>query len=73
MISAPKWSSEPREKEALRRNAISRQLNDAVNKAVASAEIAYDFNAGSYTAQVLSDVLIIRKVLKRLGLVEAAE
>lgn len=52
-------------------NAIRRQLAEAVNKAVASAQTAYAFSPGSYTAQALSDALAIREMLWRLGEVAA--
>jgi len=46
--------------------AIRRQFADAVNKAVASARRAYQFNAGSYTAEALSDALTVQEKLKWL-------
>jgi hypothetical protein len=60
--------------EPFHRNTVKRRFAEAVNKAVASAEVAYKFNAGSYTAQALSDVLAIRTMLKWLhDLGEAAK
>jgi hypothetical protein len=54
----------PRQFEPFHRNTVNRRLTEAVNKAVASAELAFNFNAGSYTAQALSDVLAIQKLLE---------
>jgi hypothetical protein len=63
----------PYEIDPIRLNVIRRQLTEALNKAVTSAQSAYEFNAGSFTAEALSDVHTIRKMLKRFGLGEAAE
>jgi hypothetical protein len=49
--------------EPFREPAIRRRLAEMVGKAVASAEIAYSFAPGSYTAQALSDLQDIRKLL----------
>jgi hypothetical protein len=47
-------------------NAIRRQFSEAVNKAVASAQTAYAFNPGSYTARALSDAVTVREKLRWL-------
>jgi hypothetical protein len=60
---ATKRASQVLETEPFRRKAIDRRLVAAVNKAVESAQVAYSFNPGSYTAQVLSDVVAIRTIL----------
>jgi hypothetical protein len=49
------------------RNAIDRRLAEAVNKAVESAQVAYSFNPGSYTAQALSDVLAVQTLCRWLA------
>jgi hypothetical protein len=65
--TATERRSEPiQEFEPFHRNTVKRRFVEAVNKAVASAEVAYDFNAGSYTARALSDVLAIQTMLKWL-------
>ena len=46
---------------------IRRQLAEAVEKAVASAQTAYRFDPGSYTAQALSDALAVRERLQWLA------
>jgi hypothetical protein len=48
-------------------NAIRRQFAEAVNKAVASARRAYQLDAGSYTAEALSDALTVQQKLKWLN------
>jgi hypothetical protein len=51
------------EVEPLRRIAVNRRFAEAVDKAVASARVAYDFNPGSYTACALSHVVAIQTML----------
>jgi hypothetical protein len=48
------------------RIAIRRQAAEAANKALASAQLAYQFNAGSYTARALTDALTVQEKLKWL-------
>jgi len=45
-------------------SAIRRQLDEAVERAVASARAAYQFNPGSYTAQVITDLQAVRERLR---------
>jgi hypothetical protein len=52
--------------QPFRRNAIDRRLAEAVNTAVASAQAAYNFGPGSYTAHALSDVLAVQKLCRWL-------
>jgi len=47
--------------------AIRRQVAEAVEQAVASAQTAYRFDPGSYTAQALSDPLAVRERLQWLA------
>jgi len=47
--------------------AIRRQVAEAVEQAVASAQTAYRFDPGSYTAQALSDALAVRERLQWLA------
>jgi hypothetical protein len=49
------------------RKAIRKQFAEAVNKAVASTRRAYEFNAGTYTAEALSDSLAVQQKLKWLN------
>jgi hypothetical protein len=46
--------------------AIRGQLDEAVERAVASAQTAYAFSPGSYTAKALSDAVTVQKKLKWL-------
>jgi hypothetical protein len=58
--SRPPKADQIQELAPFRRNAINRRFTEAVNKAVASAQAAYNFSPGSYTAQAISDVRAVQ-------------
>jgi len=43
------------------------RVQAAVDKAIAAAECAYEFNPGSYTAAALSDIVAVRTQINLLA------